>query len=307
MISYYLRTIQHKFLKKTSEFEKGCLIYCVEPTDDDLEILKNQFLINEDLLKDALDPYEIPRAEKDGEKVYIFLRAPFVEKEKIFTTPILIVVAPEFFLFFSQNRLDFFEKFLRKEKYSIYTTQKTKLFIQILSKIGEVFKIMIVKINREVRRAVFEIKEIQEEEIRKLIKFEVILQDFLSTLVSTRITVTNLLQKQYIELFPADRKLIEDFILDLNQLEEMSKSSVKNIINLREGHQIIFTNTINKIIKILTSYTIIISIPMVIASIYGMNIRLPLETKPIAFSMITIFSLILMFIVFLIFKWKKWL
>jgi hypothetical protein len=72
----------------------------------------------------------------------------------------------------------------------------------------------------------------------------------MSTLVSTKVVLVAILQKQYLELFPADRELIDDLVLEINQLEEISKSSVKNIVDLGEGHEIIFTNMINKVIKI---------------------------------------------------------
>jgi magnesium transporter len=199
------------------------------------------------------------------------------------------------------------EEFLEKEKQSIFTTQRTKLFLQILSKICEIFSATITKINKEIKRAVFETKKIEEEEIKQFIKFEFILQDFLSTLVSTKVLVTALLQKQYIELFPADRKLIEDLLVDINQLEEISKSSVKNLVNLREGHEIIFTNIVNKVIKILTAYTILVSVPTILASLYGMNVKLPFEEHKFAFFIVLFLSLVLMFLIALIFKWKKWL
>jgi Mg2+ and Co2+ transporter CorA len=122
MISYYLRTIQDRVLREIPEFVKGCLIYCREPKEEELEFLKNKFLLNEDLLNDALDPYEIPRVEKEQDKVYIFLRAPLVEKEGISTFPILVVIGSEFFLLFSQRKFSFLEEFLKKEKQLIFTT-----------------------------------------------------------------------------------------------------------------------------------------------------------------------------------------
>jgi Mg2+ and Co2+ transporter CorA len=72
MISYYLRTIQDRVLREIPEFVKGCLIYCKEPKEEELEFLKNKFKINENLLKDALDQYEIPRIEKVCMEKFIF-------------------------------------------------------------------------------------------------------------------------------------------------------------------------------------------------------------------------------------------
>jgi magnesium transporter len=129
----------------------------------------------------------------------------------------------------------------------------------------------------------------------------------LSTLISTKVLITALLQKQYIELFPADRELIEDLLVDINQLEEISKSSVKNLVNLREGYETIFTNIVNKEIKILTAYTILVSIPTILASLYGMNVKLPFEEHKFAFFIVLFLSFVLMFLVALIFKWKRWL
>jgi len=307
MIFYYLRTIQDRVLREIPEFARGCLIYCQEPKEEELEFLKNKFALNENLLKDALDPYEIPRIEEVEGKVYIFLRAPLKENGRIFTTPLLIVVSQEFFLLLSQNKFPFLEEFLKKEKYLIFTTQKTKFFLQILSKICEAFKSTIIFINKEIKRAVFEIKKIEDEEIKEFIRFEVILQDFMSTLVSTKVVLAAILQKQYLELFPADKELIDDLVLEIDQLEEISKSSVKNIVDLREGHEIIFTNMVNKVIKILTAYTILVSIPTILASLYGMNVDLPFGEHKFAFFIVLFLSLVLMFLVALFFKWKKWL
>ncbi len=307
MIVYYLRTLQDKVLREIPEFVKGSLIYCKEPTKEELEFLKNKFLLNENLLKDALDFYEIPRVEEVERKVYIFLRAPFRENGGIFTLPLLIVVSQEFFLLLSRSSFPFLEEFLEKEKHLIFTTQKTKLFLQILSKVCETFETTILQINKEIKRAVFELKKIEDEEIKEFIRFEVILQDFLSTLVSTKVVLATILQKQYLELFPTDRELIDDLLLQITQLEEISKSSVKNIINLREGHEIIFTNMVNKVIKILTAYTVLVSIPTILASLYGMNVKLPLEDNKFAFFIVLFISLFLMLFVALIFKWKKWL
>jgi magnesium transporter len=124
-------------------------------------------------------------------------------------------------------------------------------------------------------------------------------------LVSTKVLVTALLQKQHIEFFPTDKELIEDLLVDINQLEEISKSSVKNLVNLREGHEIIFTNIVNKVIKILTAYTILVSIPTILASLYGMNVELPLREHKFAFFIVLFLSFILMAFVALIFRWKK--
>jgi len=309
MIHYYLRTIHDERLRKIPEYQVGCLIYCEEPTADNLNFLKNKFSLNESLLQDALDIYELPRIEEDDGKVYIFLRASTLnngsDEKRNFTLPILIVISNEFLLFFSKEKVDFLKSFLKEDKL-IFTTQRTRLLFKIISKIIEIFHQNLLKVNKDIKRVIFD-RNIEEEEIKQLIKYEFIVEDFLNNLIGIRLVIESLLEKRYLNLFLADKKLIEDLKLDIRQLEEMAKSSVKNIVNIREGHEIIFTNVVNKTIKILTAYTIIVSIPTIIASFYGMNVKLPLGDYPPSFFIILMFSFLLMGILYFIFKLKKWL
>jgi magnesium transporter len=235
------------------------------------------------------------------------LKAPTKENGRIFTLPLLIVIGYEFFLFLSQAKFPFFEDFLEKGKHLIFTTQKTKLFFQILSHICEALKYTIILINKEVKKVAFEIKDIEKKEIQQLIRSGIILEDFMSTLVSTKMVLVEILEKRYLELFSFDRSLVDDLILEIKQLEEVAKSSITNIVELREGYETLFSNKINEVIKILTAYTIVVSIPTILASLYGMNVKLPLAEKDSAFFIVLFLSFILMGFTALIFKWKKWL
>ncbi len=101
MINFYYKSISDINLQKLLNFKKGCLIYCFDCDEKDLEILKKKFKLNENLLKDALDIYEIPRIEKDNNQIYLFLRLPYFEKKNIFTSVLLIVIDKNFIAFIS--------------------------------------------------------------------------------------------------------------------------------------------------------------------------------------------------------------
>jgi len=307
MIEFYFRSLQDENLKKIDKFRKGCLIYCFEPNDDDLLYLEKELGLDQNLLKDGLDLYEIPRIEKEKEKIYIFLRIPSLKLKEIFTTTLLVVISEDFFLIFSRYKNNFIDKFISENKISIVTTQKTKLFIQLLSIIYENFNVLILKINKEVRRIAFETSEVNEEEIRKIIRWEIILQDFLDALVVDKVIFNTILKQEYLKLFTYDRELIEDLFLKVEQLEEVANTSIKNIANIRSGYESIFTNYVNKILKVLTFFTILLSIPTMITSFFGMNLKLPLESNPYASFLVILISFFLMSILFLIFKVKKWL
>ena len=306
MIQFYLRTIRDDYPKLISEFQTGCLILVSEPTEGEINLLKEKFLLEDDLIQDALDPYEIPRMELKDSLVYIFLRLPIKKENELTTFPILVTISKDFFLIFTKEKINFFDEFIQDKEY-FYTTQRTKLFIQLLSKIIDLYNLYILQINKEVKSFGLDLRKINESHIKQFVYFEIILQDFLNTLLPTKYLFSNILSKGYLELFPKDKDLIEDLILKIEQLEDIAKTSIKNIVHIREAYEIILTNNVNRAIKFLTALTIIVSIPSIIAGFYGMNVNLPLGGHPLAFWLILFLSFLFMIIIFLIFWRKNWL
>jgi magnesium transporter len=232
---------------------------------------------------------------------------PVFSLRDVFTTTLLVVISENFFLIFSKSKIDFLEKFILENKTPIITTQKTRLFIQILYEIYEQFNRLILKINKEVRKIAFETAKVEDEEIKRFIRFEIILNDFLDAFLATKVVFNSILKQEYLKLFSPDRELIENLVLKAQQLEELASANIRNIANIREGYESIFTNTVNKVLKILTFFTILLSVPTMITSFFGMNLKLPLENNPFAYFLVILVSIFSMIILFIIFKIKKWL
>ncbi len=304
MIQYFIKTIKDKRINQIPEFQNGCLVYVVNPPEEELIFLTNKFFLDLNILKDAQDLYEIPRIEIKNNFKYVFLRVPDIATKELTTHPFLFVISPNFTLLLSQKKLEFLEKFIIQE--NLNTTQKNKLFLNLLSKICEVYNDSIVFINKEIRKTGLEIEKIKESDIENFVHYEISLQDFMNALVPIKHIFNNLLQKGYLELFEEDKELIEDLILKINQLEDISKSNIKNITHIREAFEILLNNKVNKAIKILTGLTIIFAAPTLIASLYGMNLELPLAQNPFAFWIIIIINLIIILILAVIFKFLGW-
>ena len=96
-------------------------------------------------------------------------------------------------------------------------------------------------------------------------------------------------------------------IISINQSVDLCDVSIKSIQSLRDSYQIIFTNRLNKVIKFLTAFTIIMTIPTIIASVYGMNVKLPLADNPLAFIYILIIGFVISLFFFILFAKKKWM
>ena len=101
--------------------------------------------------------------------------------------------------------------------------------------------------------------------------------------------------------------LLDDLLNAIKQCEDICDVNLKSIQSLRNCYQIIFTNSLNKTIKLLTALTIIFTIPTIIASLYGMNVDLPFAKDQNAFIGIIVVTLILSMFASMLFHWRKWL
>jgi len=309
MINYYFKTVNDSDLKKLGHFKKGSWIYVHEPTEKDLDTLAKTFRLERGHLTDALDKYEVPRIESEGDQTYIFTRYPLETgvKGEIVTIPILIVAGDNFVLTISSENLHFNEKLPLKDN-SLSTTQKTKLILQILSLINRAYNQFINEISREIRRISLDLKrkDIKNKDILRLVRSEMALNDLIFALIPTKTNLEILTSGKTLRLFEGDKDLIEDLFLSSNQLVEVAKSNIKNIVNIRDASNTIMTNNLNKTIKFLTALTVVLNVPVLISSIYGMNISLPFARSPWAFFYIIAGACLISLTLIIIFVKKDW-
>ncbi|MCI0533050.1 magnesium transporter CorA family protein [bacterium] len=306
MIAIYKKMVKDEKLVMLPEFKAGTWIHAEDPTPEELDRLSEMGGLERDLLFDALDPNEIPRVESSESVTYVYTRVPAEENGRETTHTMLAAIGPDFVLTFSQKPLPFIQKFTN-EKISFSTTQKTKLFAQIFTQINLTYQSHQGKIAKTARKMAREAEEIQNEDILELIKYERILDEFLSALVPTNALLKSLLGGRHFPLYEEDKDLIEDLILANGQIVETCKSNLRHIANTREAYSTIITNNLNRVIKLLTSLTVVINVPILVTGLFGMNVGLPLADAPHAFATVGGIALVLSIIALAIFAKKKWL
>ena len=274
MVKIYQKTIRDKAIKEVDSFKVGSWIYIENPTEEEIKSIADKHSLDESLFKDALDLYEVPRIEFEKKTVYVFTRVPHTAEAGTATVPILIVIGENFVLTLSEKSLPFLERFLTG-KIDFTTTQKTKLFLQIFSEIVATYNSSLNDISRRVRSVGIHLEEITNKDIGQLVRFEGMLNDFLSALTPTNTILGNLLSGKFIALYEEDRDLVEDLSLGIGQLVESGKANLKTMVNIREAYSTIVTNNLNRIIRLLTALTVIIAIPTMVFSFFGMNVALP--------------------------------
>ncbi|MFO0764710.1 MAG: magnesium transporter CorA family protein [Patescibacteria group bacterium] len=306
MFASYFRSLREQELVELDEPKTGAWVRVENPDKKELSALINDFELVEGHLNDALDPLEVPRLEVEGEIVYLFTRIP-VKDDAAATTPILIAYTPANLITVCSRRLNVVDQWLSREP-EITTTQKTKLILQILQQINASFVMQINGTSRQIRGIGQQLLtgEIGNKEITQLVTYEGILQDFMSSLLPTNAILTQLLSGRVIKFFEEDKELIEDLVLNTNQLVELCRSNLKTIVSLREASTTIMTNNLNRVIKLLTSLTVILMIPNLVTGLYGMNVHIPFSDHPLAFFgvlALIITSTIFTFYVFLRNRW----
>ena len=306
MIKIYQKKIGDSIVKEIEEVRTGCWIYAQNINEEETSFLEEKFNLNPNTLKDAMDPYEVPRVEIDEKIIYIFTRVPQKLEEKIITTPLLIVVGSNFVMTLSKTESPILNKFI-KDRLNFTTTQKTQLVLRFLSEIMKTYNDFLSDISKDVREINAKFNKINEKIIMKFVSFEEILNDFLLALTHTNPALKKIISGKFIQLYREDQELMEDLVLSTNQLVDLCNSTLKNIVNIREAYSTIISNNLNKVIKLFTSLTVILTIPTIIASLYGMNVGLPFANNPNAFWIVIGGTVVVVSVVFYVFSRNRWL
>ncbi len=306
MIKIYKKTINDETLKPLKNFNVGSWVYVENPNEKEIKSLVKNLNLEIDLLKDVLDPHEVPRLEIENKITYIFTRVPYIEEEKVITTPLLITIGDNSLTTICSKKLPFLEDFVQGKE-TFYTTQKTRLFLQIFSKINQAYNKFLTDISKNVRGVSVKLERIENKDVIRFVSFEIILNDFLTALNPINNLLQDLLSGRFLKLYEKDKDLIEDLSLGTGQLIERCKADLKTIVNIRESYSTIITNNLNRVIKLLTALTIILTIPTIIASIYGMNVKLPLADNPLIFIWIIGITFLFSLVVLLVLIKKRWL
>lgn len=309
MLNIYFKTAKGNRLEHLDNVRDGVWINASHLEHDDLERLAKMTDLDLLDLQDVLDLHELPRMERQEKTLLLFVRIPreqIDDKDIIHTTPLTFIITEKYFI-----SLALFEdkviKDILKNSLSIATTQKAKLLIYILLKIAQRFTARIREINNKIASQKKKIENIQDSDINELIKYEDILNQYVSALIPMRSVFENIAAGNYLQLFEEDHDLLNDMIISIRQSAEICQVNIKSIKSLRDSYQILFTNKLNRVIQFLTAFTIIMTIPTIIASLFGMNVQLPFATHPLAFIYVLLLSFAAVGIFLFIFYKKKWL
>lgn len=297
MIEYLRSTRYTPAMKQQSKLQPGTWIRVEKPTEDELITLTSKFGLDAEIIHDAMDPHEVPRVEVEDENLYFITRLPDTDDGfSDFTTPMMFVLGRAQLFTISRNPLGrLWQPFIARS--TAPTTQQTKLFLTMMEAIVNQYQHRMDAINRQMRAATSDITNLRPKDITIFVEYERKLNDYLDALIPTNVALEKFLSGRLLRLYEDDRDLVEDLSIDAEQLIVRCKSMLRTITNVRDTYRALMDTRLNETIRLLTVITVALTIPTMIAGLYGMNVDIPgNENDPNYFFAITLVSLVSAFL-----------
>lgn len=287
----FLHTNAQNQIVTSKKLGSGAWVRSERPTDDE----KAQLIelgIDQDVLHDALDPHEVPRVDLEDGWTYFITRLPDTDDEfNDFTTPILFALGKQATVTVSRDSLGrLWQPFI--DKTTVDVTKQSTLFMFMINSIVEQYQRRVAAINRQMRAATSDVRKLRSQDIVVLTDYERKLNDYLDALIPTNTSVEKLLSGKLLKLGEDDKDMVEDLSIDLEQLIARCKSLLRTITNVRDSYRAVMDTRLNETIRILTVITLALTIPTMLAGLYGMNVPLPGQDSLLVFWGIIGFSIV---------------
>lgn len=306
MITNYFRTLKDDSLKTIPDIRSGVWVHAEAPSEEELAFLIDKLSLDADIIEDAQDFFEVPRFERSKGATYFFTRYPYNEQtEQSYTAPLLIVMGESFVLTLALRDVPAFKQIVGGQELAI-TTQKAKLFILMMDALTKAFDSELIRLRKAVHKDRTRLRKIGMREIERLVQFETRLNDMVDAMIPTNVWLQQIPSGNYMQLYNEDIDMMEDLVIANSQVVNSARSVLKTIQNIRSGVEAIMTSRLNHSLSILTVLTILLTVPLVIASLYGMNVPLPMQDSGQTFSFIVLINLTILAILVIIFRKKQW-
>jgi magnesium transporter len=293
MISIYKKQLDA--LVELERLEAGAWINVIAPSKEEIDLLSSSLNIDSSQIESILDEEERARVEVLPDYTLIIVDVPYLKKDhynQIYQTiPIAIIILDYTIVTVCLRELPLFKDFIDGNVNGFETDTRNRFLLQILYRNASYFLDYLREIEKRSDTIELSLRQsMKNKELLQLLALEKSLVYFTVSLKSADSVLERLLRLDKLINNPDDERLLEDVIIEHRQAIEMS-SIYSGVLNgMVNASASLISNNLNILMKTLTSITLIISIPTMIGSFYGMNVGLPLQDHPQAFLLILFIS-----------------
>lgn len=299
MVKIYNTDMETDRFSEVHEIKKGCWINMVSPTQEEIAKTCESINIDDEFMKYALDFEEKARIDIEDDITLFIIDVPIIEEdedEQIYTTmPLaMMVVRDDYFITVSLRENEIIKPFENGRMRTFATYKKSRFVLQILYKNAELFLSYLKRINKETEKAEDNLREnTQNKELLKMLSLKKSLVYFTTSLRSNEAVMEKTMRGKIVKLYEEDEDLLEDAIVENRQAIEMCKINNDILAGTMDVYSSIISNNLNSVMKFLTSITIVLSIPTMVASFWGMNVPLPFDKNPLGFIIMISISIVI--------------
>jgi magnesium transporter len=293
--------------------EKGIWVNLVPPFKDEEFIdLSEALEIPIVFLRDSLDIDERPRFEHEDEVKFVVIKTPtennsFNDSDAFYITiPICIILTETQIVTVNSFDNGAIKKFLNSFQ-KRHPDKKNIMLLKVFEKVVHNFMEFLKEINH--RRNQYENSLYESNsnvDLLNLMRIQKSLVYFVTALRSNELLMMKLERTNFLGLNEEERELLNDLIIDTSQALEMANIYTNILTSTLDAFASIISNNLNAVMKRLTSITIVLSLPALVAGIYGMNVEIPFMHSPHAFYIPVILSLLVSFLLSWYFMKRKW-
>ena len=305
------RTIDNN-VHQINEAQEGSWIALIDPTATEIVEIAEKYDIDVDHLRAPLDEEERSRIEVEDYYTLILVDIPMIEerndKEWYGTIPMGIVVTDDKIFTVCLEDTPVLSSFMDGRVRNFFTYKRTRFILQILYRNASLYLHylrIIDKKSDEVEQKLH--KSQRNQELIELLELQKSLVYFTTSLRSNEVVLEKLLKVENIKQYPEDTELLEDVIIENKQAIEMTNIYSGILSGTTEAFASIISNNLNIVMKFLATVTIVMSIPTMIFSAYGMNLKsvgMPFADNPMGFLMVILLSLVFSILVAIVFRKK---
>ena len=299
-------------MHEKEEMQPGCWIALTNPTASEIIDIADTYQIDPDHLRAPLDEEERSRIEVEDEYTLILVDIPSIEerngKDWFVTIPLAIITTKDVLITVCLEETPVLTSFMDGRVRDFHTFMKTRFILQILYKNATQFLQYLRIIDKKSEVIERKLHQSQKnDELIELLELEKSLVYFTTSLRYNEVVLEKLLRIEKIKKYPEDTDLLEDVIVENKQAIEMANIYSGILSGTMDAFASVISNNLNIVMKFLATVTIVLSIPTMIASFYGMNVNshgMPFADSPYGFAIVLGLTLLLSLFVAYIFNKK---
>ena len=281
MLNIY-KTIDGK-ITRLDAVEDGCWVNLVYPSEDELKTVSATLGVEPTFLRAALDEEETSRIDSEDGQTLIIVDTPAMEKDDtgvVYSTlPLGIIVTDRHIITVCLKETSVVRDLQDGLVKDVRTQQRTRFILNILLLVAKRYLQYLKQIDKTynyMERQLY--KSQRNKELIQLLDLEKSLVYFNTSLKANEVTLEKILRGRIVTLYEEDHDLLEDVLIEVRQAIEMAQIYSSIISGMMDAFASVISNNLNVIMKVLTSITILMTVPNIVFGFYGMNVaNLPLD------------------------------